>query len=408
MALSAMAVRNAKGRERPYKVSDSRGLYLFVQPSGARYWRLAYRYDGKQRTMALGVYPDVGLADARAKRDAVRQLLASGEDPVAVAIEKKLSARLAAATTFRAVAEEWLEKCERDQLTEVTLYKKRWLLNFAYPKLGNRPVNQISAHEVFLVLRSVEQKGFHETARRLRSACGQVLRYAVATGRADRDVCADLRGALVTPKVKHLAAIVDPKEAGDLLSAIEGFDGYRVTHAALRLSPHLFVRPGELRHAEWSEFDFEQNVWNIPAEKMKMRRPHTVPLSRQALEIIEDIKPVTGKRSYLFPCMGKRDRPMCENTINLAIQRIGFAGRMTAHGFRAMASTLLNETGKWNPDAIERQLGHVDANTVRRIYARGTYWEERVRMMQFWSDYIDELRSAAVERSKAAALKAAA
>ncbi|MES2444000.1 MAG: integrase arm-type DNA-binding domain-containing protein [Pseudomonadota bacterium] len=408
MGLSAVAVRNAKGGERAYKLSDSGGLHLFVQPNGGRYWRCAYRWDGQQRTAAFGVYPDVSLADAREKRDAMRKLLAAGKDPRQVAIEEKLAARLEAAVTFRIVADEWLAKCEREGLADITMYKKRWLLDFAHPKLGDRPVNRISAHELYEMLRGVEAKGFYETARRLRGTCGQVLRYAVATGRAERDVSADLRGALIAPKVKHLAAVTDPDDVGDLMCAIDGFDGYRVTHVALRLNPHVFVRPGELRHAEWSEFDFEQNVWTIPAEKMKMRRALSVPLSRQALEIIADIRPVTGKHRYMFPCQGKRDRPMSENTINLALQRIGFGdGRMTAHGFRAMASTLLNETGKWNPDAIERQLAHVDANSVRRIYARGEYWDERVRMMQAWSDQLDELRATAEKRANTKEVRAA-
>lgn len=396
MALSAVEVKALKGRERPYKVSDSGGLYVFVQPSGQRYWRLGYRWGGKQRTMALGVYPDVGLAEARQKRDSVRKLLAAGHDPVAVAREEALAARLAEKVTFRAIAQQWLEKCEREGRAPITLQKQRWLLDFAYPGLGDRPVNRVSPHEVFEVLRTVESRGHYETARRLRGTCGQVFRYAVATGRAERDVCSDLRGSLITPKVKHLAAITNPREAGELMCAIEGFDGYRVTHAALRLAPHVFVRPGELRHAEWSEFDLEERVWAIPAEKMKMRRPHHVPLSRQALAIIADIQPVTRRHRYLFPCQGKRDRPMCENTINLALQRLGYGGgRMSAHGFRAMASTLLNESGRWTADAIERQLAHVDKDAVRRIYARGEYWNERVRMMQAWSDQLDALRAAA-------------
>ncbi|WP_324869980.1 tyrosine-type recombinase/integrase [Sphingomonas psychrotolerans] len=199
--------------------------------------------------------------------------------------------------------------------------------------------------------------------------------------------------------MKHLAAITKPAEVGDLMCAIDGFDGYRVTHVALRLAPHLFVRPGELRHAEWGEFDFGERVWAIPADKMKMRRPHYVPLSKQALAIIEEIKPVSGKHRHLFPCQGKRDRPMCENTLNLALQRLGYGGgRMTTHGFRAMASTLLNESGRWTPDAIERQLAHVDSNAVRRIYSRGDYWDERVRMMQAWSDELDRLRAEALTR----------
>lgn len=395
MALSALQVRSAKAKDRPYKVSDSGGLYMFVQPSGQRYWRLAYRWAGKQKTMALGVFPDVSLADARAKRDEARKLLVAGKDPVETARQNAHDAKMAEQATFRIVAEEWIAKCEREGRAEITLHKQRWLLNFAYPKLGERPINRISGHEVYEVLRKVEAKGHYETARRLRGICGQVFRYAVATGRGERDVCVDLRGALITPKVKHLAAITEPEEVGVLMRAIDGFDGYRVTQVALKLAPHLFVRPGELRHAEWAEFDFNEAVWAIPPEKMKMRRAHYVPLSRQALAIIAEIRPVTCRHRYVFPCQGKRDRPMCENTLNLALQRIGFPGtRMTAHGFRAMASTLLNESGKWNPDAIERQLAHVDANAIRRVYARGEYWNERVAMMQAWSDQLDRLREA--------------
>jgi integrase len=400
MALTALAVRLAKGKERPYKVSDSGGLYLFVQPSGQRYWRLAYRWGGKQQTMALGVFPDVGLADARAKRDSVRKILAEGKNPVSVAKEEALAAKLAEQITFRFVAEEWYAKCEREGRAPVTLSKQKWLLEFALPQLGDRPINRISAHEVYEVLRAIEAKGHYETARRLRGTCGQIFRYAVATARAERDVCADLRGALTAPKVKHLAAVTKPAEVGELMCAIDGFDGYRVTHVALRLAPHLFVRPGELRQAEWADFDFDEKVWAIPAERMKMRRPHYVPLSRQALEIIDEIRPVSDQHRYLFPCQGKRDKPMCENTLNLALQRLGFGGgRMTAHGFRAMASTLLNESRNWSADAIERQLAHADTNAVRRIYARGEYWEERVRMMQAWSDQLDRLRSEALARA---------
>lgn len=401
MPLSASIVRDAKGRDKPYKVSDSGGLYMFVQPSGQRYWRLAYRWAGKQRTMALGVYPAVSLAEARKERDAVRRLLAEGKDPVALAREEAAAARLAEMATFKAVAEEFLAKCEREGRAAITLSKQRWLLAFAQPKLGPRPIHQISAHDVYDVLRKVESKGHYETARRLRGLCGQVFRYAVATGRTDRDVCADLRGAITVPKVKHLAALTNPAEVGDLLVAIDGFSGYRVTHAALRLAPHVFTRPGELRQVEWSEIDLEARVWTVPAEKMKMRRPLSVPLSRQAVAILEEIAPVTLGGRFVFPCQGKRDKPMCENTLNLALQRLGFGGgRMTAHGFRAMASTLLNETGKWNPDAIERQLGHVDANSVRRVYARGEYWDERVRMMQAWSDQLDAMRTASFERAR--------
>ena len=245
-------------------------------------------------------------------------------------------------------------------------------------------------------MRAVEKRGHYETARRLRSTCGQVFRYAIATGRADRDISADLRGAITVPKVTHRAAITSPMEAGVLLRAIDAYSGYPVTHAALRLAPHVFVRPGQLRHAEWTEFDLTKNVWTIPAEKTKMRVAHRVPLTRQVLAILEELREISGNRRHLFPAQGKRDRPMCENTINLALRRMGFDSKtMTAHGFRAMASTLLNEQGHWNPDAIERQLGHAETDDVRRAYARGEHWEERLAMMKSWSDYLDQLRSGA-------------
>ncbi|TPE63333.1 DUF4102 domain-containing protein [Sandaracinobacter neustonicus] len=401
MALTAVEVRSLKPRESAYKVSDSGGLQILVHPTGQRSWRYAFRWAGRQQSMALGVFPAVSLSEARAKRDAAKKVLASGTNPATIVREEKRAALLAEQVTFKVVAEEWLAKCEREGRAAITLSKQRWLLKFAYPQLGSRPINRISAHEVYEVLRRVETKGFHETARRLRGTCGQVFRYGVATARAERDVTTDLRGALTTPKVKHLAAITKPDEVGELMCAIDRFDGFRVTHIALRLAPHLFARPGELRHAEWSELDLEQRIWTIQAEKMKMRRPHSVPLSRQAAALLEEIRPLSGDQRYVFPCQGKRNRPMCENTLNLALQRLGYGGsRMTTHGFRAMACTLLNESGRWNPDAIERQLAHVDANSVRRIYARGEYWAERVTMMQAWSDELDSLRAMAVERAR--------
>jgi integrase len=298
--------------------------------------------------------------------------------------------------SFRAVAEEWLDKAGREGRAEVTLGKLKWLLDFAHPIIGERKIGDIKAPELLAVLRAVEKRGHYETARRLRSTCGQVFRYAIATGRADRDISADLRGAITVPKVTHRAAITDPVEAGVLLRAIDAYSGYPVTHAALRLAPHVFVRPGELRHAEWAEFDLTKNVWTIPAEKTKMRVAHRVPLTRQVLAILEELRDISGNRRYLFPAQGKRDRPMCENTINLALRRMGFDSKtMTAHGFRAMASTLLNEQSHWNPDAIERQLGHAESDEVRRAYARGEHWDERIRMMESWSDYLDQLRSGA-------------
>ena len=396
MGLTAVAIKAAKGRAKPYKLTDSDGLHLLVLPSGGRYWRMNYRFLGRQKTLALGVWPEVDLADARAKRDEARRLLAKGIDPAAQGKLDKIAASVAAANTFQAVAEEWLAKSEREDLSPVTLKKNRWLLSFTYPALGRRPIADISPHELLAVLRTVEVRGRHESAKRIRATCSQVFRYAIASARADRDVAADLKGALTVPKVTHRAAITTPREAGALLRAIQGFEGHPVTLSALNLLPHVFVRPGELRFAEWADFDLDKAIWTIPPHKTKMRRVHSVPLSRQALDIIAGIEADGAYSNYLFPSLRSAKRPMSENTINAALRRLGYAqDEMTGHGFRAMASTLLNEMGKWNPDAIERQLAHADNNAVRRAYTRGEYWNERVAMMQDWSDYLDQLRSGA-------------
>jgi len=396
MGLTAVAIKAAKGRDKPYKLTDSDGLHLLVLPSGARYWRMNYRYLGKYKTLAFGVWPEVELADARAKRDEARRLLAKGVDPGAKAKLDKVAASVAAANTFQAVAEEWLAKIEREDLSPVRLKKNRWLLSFTFPVLGRRPIADISSHELLAVLRTVEVRGRHESAKRIRATCSQVFRYAIATARADRDVAADLKGALTVPKVTHRAAITTPLEVGGLLRAIEGFEGHPVTAAALKLLPHVFVRPGELRYAEWADFDLDKANWTIPPHKTKMRRVHSVPLSRQALDIIAGIETDAALSPFLFPSLRSIHRPMSENTINAALRRLGYAqDEMTGHGFRATASTLLNEMGKWNPDAIERQLAHADNNAVRRAYTRGEYWNERVAMMQDWSNYLDQLRDGA-------------
>lgn len=396
MGLTAVAIKAAKGRDKQYKMGDSGGLYLLVSPSGQRYWRMNYRFLGKNKTLAFGVWPDVDLAGARAKRDDARKLLAVGRDPAEQARLDKAAASVAAANTFRAVAEEWLVKVGKEGLAPATLKKNRWLLDFSFPSIGHRPIAEIQPFELLTLFRKFETRGKHESAHRLRSICGQIFRYAIATVRADRDVAADLRGALVTPKVTHRAAITTPTEVGELLRSIDGYEGHPTTVAALRLLPRVFVRPGELRHAEWKEFDLDNAVWTIPESKMKMRRPHKVPLSRQALEIIAMLENDAGLSPFLFPSLRSAKRPMSENTINAALRRLGYAkDEMTGHGFRAMASTLLNEMGQWNPDAIERQLAHAEANAVRRAYARGEYWDERVQMMQHWSDELDRLRDKA-------------
>ncbi len=394
--LTANAVKHAKPKEKNYKLSDRDGLYLLVKTTGIRYWRMNYRFGGQQRTLSFGRWPEILLGDAREMLLEARRQLAKGLDPLEQAKLEKIAKSIAATNNFQTVAEEWLEKIEKEGLAAITLKKARWLLAQTYPTLGKRPISEIKAHELLLVLKKIEASKRYDTANRIRSTCSQVFRYAIATARAERDICSDLRGALVTPRTNHRAAITTPTEAGGLLRAVEDYDGNNLTRIALCLLPHLFVRPGELRWAEWSEFDFDKAVWTIPDHKMKMRRPHAVPLSRQALAIIRDIEHDASYSAFLFPSLRALDRPMSDNTINAALRRLGFSkDQMTGHGFRAMAATLLNEMGIWNPDAIERQLAHADGNSIRRAYARGQYWEERVRMMQHWSDYIDQLRDGA-------------
>lgn len=396
MALTAVAIKAAKGREKPYKLTDGDGLYVAVMPNGSRYWRMNYRFLGKQKTLSFGVWPDTGLADARAQRDAARKLLAAGEDPGERIKLDRIAATVAAANSFQAVADEWLNKAELENRSAVTMKKLRWLTSFLNSWIGKRPIASISAQELLVVLRKMESKGRYETAKRLRSTSSQIFRYAIATARADRDIAADLRGALIAPQPVHRPAITDPKGVGGLLRAIEAFEGHPNTKAALRLLPHVFVRPGELRHAEWADLDLDRAVWLIPPHKTKMRRPHAIPLSLQVIEIVRSIEHDASYSRFLFPSLRSTGRPMSENTINAALRRMGFTqDEMTGHGFRATAATLLNEMGLWHPDAIERQLAHCDNNAVRRAYARGEYWEERVRMMQHWSDHLDFLRDGA-------------
>ncbi|MCP1469364.1 integrase [Sphingobium sp. OAS761] len=391
--LTYIQINAAKPRAKAWNLSDSQNLYLVIQPNGSKLWRFNYRFLDKQKKLHLGGWPTISLAEARARRDEAKKKIAEGIDP---ALEKKrarIAAKYAAANTFEAVAEEWLVKCERDGLAPVTVDKIRWLLAKAYPLIGSIPIAQITPHEALAVLRKVEATGAYESARRMRSVLSRVFRYGVATVRCDKDVAADLRGAIAVPKVKHFAAITRPSEVGTLLRAIDGYRGHKVTVMAMRLSPHVLLRPGELRQAVWTDIDFDEAIWFIPAERMKMRRPHRVPLSRQVIAMLKELHEHTHWWKYLFPCLGKPRKAMSENAVNQGLRKLGYTtDQMTAHGFRAMAATLLNEMGEWNPDAIERQLAHVDTNQVRRAYARGEYWDERVRMMQHWSDYLDLLR----------------
>ena len=390
MSLTDVTVRSAKPRDRDYKLSDAAGLYVLITVRGSKLWRLAYRFNGKQKTLALGPYPNVSLAHARDARDAARKVLATGGDP---SFQRKLR-KQSQAVTFRSVAEELLAKLGREGRAPSTLEKTRWLLAFAFATFGERPLSELTAPEILHCLRQVEARGRYETARRLRSTISMVFRYGIATARAERGPTSDLRGALTAPKVEHRAAILDQKAIGVLLRAIDSYEGRGVTAFALRLAPLVFVRPGELRKAEWSEFDLDAAEWRIPAEKMKMRRPHRVPLSRQAIAILREIQKVTGSIGWVFPSASSTKRPLSENTLNGALRRLGFSSEeMTTHGFRAMAATRLTEMGRWSRDAIERQLAHQEANTARRAYTHGVEnWPEQVAMMQTWADYLDELR----------------
>jgi integrase len=394
MALTEVQIRAAKPREKDWKLADERGLYLLITRSGSKLWRLKFRFLGVEKKLSLGAYPEVSLKDARQLRDKARCKLVEGIDPARERQLAKITARLGAEERFEAIADEFIVKREQEGLAEATITKARWFLSLLRPTLGKLPVSDIAPQELLAALRKVEADGHRETARRLRSFASRVFRYAVATGRATSDPAQPLRGALIAPVARHYSAITDPRDLGALLRAIDGYRGEPVTASALSLTPHVFQRPGEVRQMQWSEVDFDKAIWTIPAERMKQRKPHAVPLSRQAIAILRDIQSLTGRGRYVFPSVRSRERPMSENTVNGALRRLGYTGsEMTAHGFRSTASSLLNESNLWNPDAIERALSHADANQVRRAYNHSPYWPERVEMAQWWSDYLDSLRA---------------
>lgn len=394
MPLTDAQIRRLKPPEKEKKVTDGQGLYLLLKPTGARLWRVAYRFGGKQKSLALGQYPHVSLSEARQKRDAAKALLAKEVDPSQQARSDKALAVLSGGNTFNVIADEFLAKVTREGLAETTLTKKRWLLDLARPDLGRRPIKDITAAEILVPLRKVEALGNYETARRLRATIGQVFRYAIATTRADNDPTFGLRGALTTPTVVHRAAITDWQRLAGLIRAVWEYEGSYETRAALKLMALLYPRPGELRQAQWDEFDFNKGIWTIPAVRTKMRREHKKPLPGPAVNILRDLYKLTGTRALAFPSISSPMRPISENTLNAALRRMGFTKEeMTSHGFRATASTLLNESGKWNPDAIEAELGHVGADEVRRAYHRATYWDERLKMAEWWNECLSELRN---------------
>jgi len=395
--LTDTAIRKAKPAHKQQKLTDGGGMYLLLKPDDSRYWRLDYRHGGKRKTLALGVYPAVTLADARRRRDDARRLLANGTDPGEVRKEaKQAQAAVAQAEgeTFEAIARDWMA---RQNVAEVTANKNRWILEtFLFPEIGSLPMSEITPRVLLAALRKVEASGKLETAKRARVKAGQVFRYAVLEGKAESDPTTALRGALKAPNEKHHAAVTDPARIGELLRAIDGFTGQFVTLKALQLAPLVFVRPGELRQAAWAEFDLDDGIWRIPAERMKMKAAHLVPLSNQAVQILHELYPLTGTNGghYVFPGLRTASRPMSENTINAALRRLGYSGQeMTGHGFRSMAATRLNEMG-WNSDAIERQLAHAETNKVREAYTHAAqYLDDRTRMMQAWADYLEALKA---------------
>lgn len=394
MPLSDVTIRNLKPREKPYKVSDFDGLFVLVKPTGSRLWQFKYRLYGKEKLLSIGPYPEVGLAKARAARDAARALVAAGLDPSTVKQERKRAQNERRGLTFASQARAYLGKTRKEGLAETTLTKSEWLLAKAIADFGARPISEIDAPMILRCLRKVEAKGNYETAKRLRAKISAVFRFAVANGTADIDPTYALRDALIRPKAKPRAALIEPTALGALMRGIEAYSGQRVTQIALELLALLVPRPGELRQARWEEIDFCARVWAIPAERMKMRRPHRVPLADRAVELLGSLQEITGWTGFLLPSLVSPNRVMSENTLNTALRRMGFGpDEMTSHGFRASFSTLANESGLWHPDAIERALAHQERSDVRRAYARGEHWEERVRLAAWWAQYLSDLKA---------------
>lgn len=394
MPLTDLEVRRAASREKTYRISDGRGMYLEITPGGGKYWRLKYRFNDREKRLALGVYPDVTLAHARRKRDEARALLADDIDPGQAKKEKKRLARLNAATTFEAVALEWFERQALGWAVSHSEKIMGRLKKDLFPWLGFRPIADITPPEVLEVLRRAESRGAHDTAHRLHQNCGQIFRYAVATGRATRDVSADLRGALRPNRHTHFASITDPVKVGEMLRAFDGFSGTLVVRAALQLAPLLFVRPGELRQAEWAQIDLEQREWRYTVSKTKTE--HLVPLAKQAVQILKELRALTGQWRYVFPGRDRR-KPMSGAAINAALQRLGYDTRteITGHGFRAMARTILHERLRFPAEIIEHQLAHRVPDALGSEYNRTRFIDDRVVMMQAWADYLDRLKAGA-------------
>ena len=395
MPLNDIQIRKLRAADKPFKKSDGEGLFIEVKPGGSKLWRMAYRFDNKQKLLSFGSYPAVSLADARQKRLEAKSLLARGIDPNALKQAEKAEQKAVTENTFANIALELIDKKRREGKAESTLRKARWYLSLAEPDLGNQPVAEIKSPDVLAVLRKVEGKGNYESARKLRTFIGEVFRYAIATARAEYDPTFALKGALTAVSVKHMAAGTDWDAFGKLLKSIWAYNGGAPsTRAALKLMALLYSRPGELRLARWIEFDLKKAVWTIPAERSKMRRPHEKPLPALAVEILKELRHWSGDSELAFKSDISRGKAISENTLNQALRRMGYGpDEMTSHGFRATASTLLNESGKWNADAIEAELAHIGADQIRRAYHRARYWDERVQMADWWAGRIADVRS---------------
>jgi len=393
MALTNIQIKNAKPKAKQYKLSAGLGLYLVISPNGGKWWRVRYRFAGKQKELSVGTYPKITLKKATLLRDEIRTMVDADIDPAYKRKIEKLN--YSDAESFEGIAREWHQKYSANWTDKYSKLMMSRLEQNAFPWIGARKINEITAPELLAVLRRIESRGAIETAHRVHRACSSVFRYAIATGRAERDPAADLQGAIPPSQTKHHASITEPKAIGGLIRSVREYQGSFITGCALRLAPYVFVRPVELRKAEWSEIDLDNAEWRIPAEKMKMSVLHIIPLSNQAVDIFKEIQPLTGDGKYVFPSARTVTRPMSENTVNAGLRRLGYTKEeMTAHGFRSMASTLLNEQG-WNSDAIERQLAHSQGNSVRAAYNYAQYLPERKKMMQEWADYLDGLASGA-------------
>jgi len=388
--LTVAAVKSAVARAAPYKLADGGGLYLLVNPKGAKYWRYKYRYGGIEKVLAFGVFPEVGLQEARKRHQEARAQLREGSDPSQIRRVQKAAAVREGLDSFEAIAREWQAIHMQAKAVSYQERVEGVLQRFLLPYLGSYPVSQLTAPEVLAVLRKIEERSI-DTRHRASSILGMIMRYAIATGRAERDPTPSLRGVLKTKRQQHYAAVTDPEALGHLLIAIDQYPGTAVVSVALKLTPLLFVRPGELRHMEWSEIDLAEARWDIPFEKMKGGQSHIVPLARQATELLKELYPLTGRGRFVFPSARGRSRPMSENAVRVALQSLE-RGKLTAHGFRATARTLLDEVLRERIDLIEHQLAHAVRDPLGRAYNRTAHLEERIAMMQRWADYLDELK----------------